>query len=361
MPFRDITPQEMNSIPNRVLIDVRSPGEFEEGTIPGSVNVPLFTNEERALIGTVYKQESPDAARRLAMMTVSPKIPQLVERMEELMQHGELVIFCWRGGMRSYSACTFMDLLKYPVRRLKGGYRAYREMVVEELATCEGLPSPLIVLHGMTGVGKTRLLLMLKERGHQILDLEKMANHRGSVFGSIGIGEASNQKTFDAALYEALRTLEPGRVVFMEAESKRIGRSVMPDWLEAAKHDGLHAVIEAPMKQRVQRLLEDYLPHDNEGIQTALRVALAKIRKRLKPADYQHLEDLFDQGDYAAFTAILLELYYDPRYQHKLEGYEGKRITVDATDLDQAAGQLDKLADELSDKPRPVVTSAFSE
>ncbi|HEU4962855.1 MAG TPA: tRNA 2-selenouridine(34) synthase MnmH [Bacilli bacterium] len=361
MPFRDLTAPEIYSIPNRVLIDVRSPSEFAEGTIPGSVNVPLFTDEERVLIGTTYKQESPAAARRLAMMTVSPKIPQLVEQMEELMKHGELVIFCWRGGMRSYSACTFMDLLKYPVKRLKGGYRAYRQMVLEKLALQERLDAPLIVLHGLTGVGKTRILLQLKERGHQVLDLEKLANHRGSVFGAVGLGKPSNQKSFDSGLFEALRTLDPNRAVFMEAESKRIGRSVMPDWLEEAKHAGIHVVIEASMDKRVERLIEDYLPHDNAAIHTALEDSLQKIRKRFQPADYTALEDLFNQGDYETFTAQLLEQYYDPRYEHKLAEYEGDKQHINADDLDEAVAQLERLGDKLSDAPRPIVTAQEEE
>ena len=270
MSFKDIAVHDVDSVEGRIFVDVRSPGEFAEGTIPGSVNVPIFTDEERAMIGTVYKRESPAAARRLAMMTVSPKIPQVVAEMEELMKKGQLVVFCWRGGMRSYAACTFMSLLKYPVLRLRGGYRAYRQRVMEELAAYEGLKSPLIVLHGMTGVGKTRLLLMLKERGQQVLDLEGMANHRGSVFGAIGMGTPYNQKTFESLLWEALQGLDPERPVFMEAESKRIGRSVMPEWLMDDKMAGIHVMIQASMDARVERLLEDYVPHGDQTIVTEL-------------------------------------------------------------------------------------------
>ncbi|MGB8955256.1 MAG: tRNA 2-selenouridine(34) synthase MnmH [Tumebacillaceae bacterium] len=347
MRFKEIEAEELYDVQGRVLVDVRSPSEFAESTIPGSVNVPLFTDEERAMIGTVYKQESPAAARRLAMLTVSPKIPQIVEQMEDLMKQGELVIFCWRGGMRSYAACTFMDLLRYPIKRLRGGYRAYRQLVVDQLGRYEGVASPVVVLHGMTGVGKTRLLLMLKERGHQVLDLEGMANHRGSVFGAIGLGKPHNQKTFEAQLWEGVRELDPNRPVFMEAESRRIGRSVMPEWLDQNKKEGTHVLITAPVAERVERLMEDYLPHENEAVRIALADALETIRRRMSRDDFEEYQGYLNQHEYAAFTAKLLRDYYDPKYKHALSGYDGEMITIDAEDLDRAAEQLEAVATRL--------------
>jgi tRNA 2-selenouridine synthase len=347
MAFQEIDVHELYDVKGRILVDVRSPGEFAEGTIPGSVNIPLFTDEERAQIGTVYKQDSPAAARRLAMLIVSPKIPQLIDQMEPLLQQGELIIFCWRGGMRSYAACTFMDLLKYPVRRLKGGYRAYRQLVTETLSTYPGLPSPLIVLHGLTGVGKTRILLMLKEHGQQVLDLEEMANHRGSVFGSIGLGRPNNQKTFDGLLFETLRTLDPRRPVFMEAESRRIGHAVMPEWLERDKKQGLHVLIEAPLEVRVRRLLEDYVSHENEAVQSKLAEALYSIQKRIRREDFEGLKSLLDSQQYGPFCERILDLYYDPKYLHTLKNYEGEMIRIDATDLVRAVDELLRLSKQV--------------
>lgn len=347
MSFQEIGVHDIHNLPERILIDVRSPGEFAEGTIPGAVNVPLFTDEERAMIGTVYKRESPAAARRLAMLTVSPKIPQLVEQMEPLLAQGELVIFCWRGGMRSFAACTFMDLLKYPVRRLKGGYRAYRQMVIDYLDVYKGLTAPLIVLHGMTGVGKTRILQLLQERGQQVLDLEDMANHRGSVFGAIGLGEPHNQKTFDSLLFEELRLLDPSRPVYMEAESRRIGRSVMPEWLDRDKKAGLHVLIEAPMNKRVDRLFEDYIPHQNEAVQAGLAEALLSIQKRIRREDFEEMRDKLENKRYEEFCEQILGLYYDPKYRHKLASYDGEILTVDATDLDRAVAELERLGGQL--------------
>ncbi|MBL0388480.1 tRNA 2-selenouridine(34) synthase MnmH [Tumebacillus sp. ITR2] len=348
MGFHELDAKELYDVSGRVLIDVRSPGEFAEGTIPGAVNVPLFTNDERAMIGTVYKQESPAAARRLAMLTVSPKIPQLVEQMEELMKQGELVIFCWRGGMRSFAACTFMSLLKYDVKRLRGGYRAYRQLVLEGLAVYDGLPSPPIVLHGMTGVGKTRLLLMLKERGHQVLDLEGMANHRGSVFGAIGLGKPHSQKIFDSMLWESIRELNPEKPIFMEAESRRIGHSVMPEWLEQDKIHGQHVLIEASLGSRVERLMDDYLAQgDQEVLKKGLNDALTSIQKRMPRDLLLELRAMLEQQEYARFTGQLLEGYYDPKYEHKLKTYQSEMLTVDADDLDRAVLRLEVLSDQV--------------
>jgi tRNA 2-selenouridine synthase len=347
MAFRELDVHDLYSVQNRILVDVRSPGEFAESTVPGAINVPLFSDEERAMIGTVYKQESPAAARRLAMLTVSPKIPQLIEQMEPLLQQGELVLFCWRGGMRSYAACTFMDLLKYPVRRLHGGFRAYRQFVVEKLEQTHGLESTLIVLHGLTGVGKTRLLDGLKERGQQVLDLEKMANHRGSVFGAIGLGQSNNQKTFESQLWESIRELDPSRPVFMEAESRRIGRSVMPGWLDINKKEGVHVLIEAPIDVRVQNLIEDYVPHENEHVRKGLADALYSIQKRIRREEFESLRLHLEAHEYAAFCKEILELYYDPKYVHALQGYEGEMLTIDAADLDKAVLRLEVLADQV--------------
>jgi tRNA 2-selenouridine synthase len=348
MGFQEIEAKQLYDVQRRILVDVRSPGEFAEGSIPGSVNVPLFSDEERAMIGTIYKQDSPAAARRMAMLTVSPKIPQIVEQMEGLMQDGELVVFCWRGGMRSFAACTFMGLLKYPVTRLRGGYRAYRQLVLEQLAEYRGLPSPPIVLHGMTGVGKTRLLLMLKERGHQVLDLEGMANHRGSVFGWIGLGKPHNQKMFDSSLWESIRQFDPARPIFMEAESRRIGHSVMPEWLEQDKIHGQHVLIEASLEQRVERLMDDYLAQqDQDRLKKELGDALQSIQKRIPRVQLQELQAMLERQEYARFCGELLESYYDPKYLHKLNTYKTEMLTVDADDLDRAVLRLEVLADQV--------------
>ncbi|MCK9905796.1 tRNA 2-selenouridine(34) synthase MnmH, partial [Frankia sp. Cpl3] len=177
------------------LIDVRSPGEFARDTIPGAVNIPLFSDRERAQVGIMYKQEGQAAAQWLGMQLVSPKMETLMQSVRQRAEEtGEApVMFCWRGGMRSRAMATFSAFSGLQVGRLIGGYRAYRQHVVKTIEPYQ-VKAPVYLLHGMTGVGKTELLRRLEEKGYPVLDLERMAGHRGSVFGHIGSGKPANQK-----------------------------------------------------------------------------------------------------------------------------------------------------------------------
>ncbi len=220
-----------------VFIDVRSLGEFAEATIPGAINIPIFSDEERAAIGTIYKNENPEKARELGLEIVSPKLPGLVKAVKEASKSGTPVLFCWRGGSRSESLCSILRLMKMSGYRLEGGYKAYRQFILEELANYD-FPPKLLVLHGFTGGGKTEILHRLAKLGHPVLDLEGLAGHRGSAFGSIGIEDVRGQKQFDALLYNRLEELKDQPYVLMEAESKRIGRVNMPDYLFEQKNNG---------------------------------------------------------------------------------------------------------------------------
>lgn len=242
------------------VIDVRSPGEFARESIPGAVNIPLFSDSERAQVGTMYKQEGQAAAQWLGMQIVSPKMDAL---MQAIRQRGEEqgeppTIFCWRGGMRSRAMATFATFSGLRVRRLQGGYRAYRQHVLETIEPYE-LQVPVYLLHGMTGVGKTELLARLENKGVPVIDLERMAGHRGSVFGHIGKGKPANQKMFDARLFETLRKYKDAPFFVMEAESKRIGNAILPSFLMQAKEQAVHIQLTAPLEVRVQRIYDEYV------------------------------------------------------------------------------------------------------
>ena len=236
--FSELTYEALKDRKDLVWIDVRSEGEFEESMIPGSFNVPLFNSEERAEIGTIYKQESPGRARWVGLEIASQKLPALVKAIIELTAGKTPVIYCWRGGMRSKTVATILDLMGISAIQLTGGYRGYRQYVTGILAsmTVDDLP-PLIVIHGMTGVGKTTLLRLLAGEGEPVLDLEGLARHRGSVFGGIGLNPA-NQRQFDSLLYDELQSLRGKPYLLMEAESKRVGRATLPDFLMDAKKNG---------------------------------------------------------------------------------------------------------------------------
>lgn len=229
--MKEITAEQLMEQWHAVPVDVRSPIEYEESHIPGAVNIPLFTNEERIEIGTLYKQKGNMAARWRAMEIVAPKIPAILEAIKDVQESvGRTIIYCARGGMRSGAVAVFLELAGLEAIRLAGGYKAYRQFILERLPSL--IPNQAIVLHGMTGTGKTELLQKLKKKGYPVLDLEEMAGHRGSLFGEMGIEkEGNNQKTFDSLLYEGLKEIKGSAFFIIEAESQRIGKARQPEKL----------------------------------------------------------------------------------------------------------------------------------
>jgi tRNA 2-selenouridine synthase len=334
------------------LIDVRSPGEFARDTIPGAVNIPLFSDAERAQVGITYKREGQAAAQWLGMQIVSPKMESLMQAIRQRAEEcGEPpTIFCWRGGMRSKAMATFATFSGIPVRRLIGGYRAYRQHVVKTIEPYE-LQVPVYLLHGMTGVGKTELLRRMEAKGYPVLDLERMAGHRGSVFGHIGKGRPANQKMFDARLFEALRRHRNAPFLLMEAESKRIGNAVLPPFLLEAKERAVHIQLTAPLEVRIQRLYEEYVapyvwrPDFAENVQAAF----AAISRRIPTEQAAFLRESLQGGDYRSAIATLLVYYYDPRYLNKQKDYVTQvHHQVDASDLQKAEKQIGIIIEERS-------------
>lgn len=332
---------------NYIPVDVRSPSEYAEATIPGAINIPLFTDEERALVGTTYKEKGQNEAKWLGMELVSPKLPVMLRQLKDLMGEGKLpVLFCWRGGMRSMSTATFARFSGLAVSRLTGGYREYRRTILN-LLNESLLPEKTFVLHGMTGVGKTLILDQLREWKEPVIDLESFAGHRGSVFGSIGL-EEKNQKAFDSLLFQGLWELkqESRPYMFIEAESRRIGRIVLPNFLLEAKKNGTHFLISAPLEIRVDRICEDYItPYEKEEwflnrVHEAFRTIAPRMETSVRNDCYRYLME----KKYRLFIRTLLSNYYDPRYSFKKDEYPCEFIEIDATDIESAARQIKEAA-----------------
>jgi len=311
----DITIEELKALVQPILVDVRSEGEFTEATIPGSVNIPLFNNAERVEVGTTYTQTSPSLARELGLRIVSPKLPDIIKKVEELSKKGSLVLFCWRGGMRSKSLATVVDLMGVTVYRLQGGYKAYRSQVVDFFEA--KLPFQVVVLRGNTGVGKTEFLGKLRAEGYPAIDLEKLANNRGSVFGAVGLGSSPSQKKFEGLLYEELQLLSKFPYVIVECESKRIGRVTLPTSFFTAMQEGTQILHYDSLKNRVQRLVKEYTAVPN-ALQE-IEVALARLIKTLGHVKVQELRTLLDEGCLDVFTERLLVEYYDKLYAYPNE------------------------------------------
>lgn len=349
--MKEITVEELQTIKNPIIIDIRSPIEFKDGAIPEAINIPLFTDKEREEIGTIYKHEGQAVAKWRAMEFVSPKIPSLLQQIKAAKSNGEeLVIHCWRGGMRSKAVVTFLEFAGIYAMKLTGGYKAYRQYILEHIPTM--FPDKAIVLHGLTGVGKTEVLKKLKSFGYPTLDLEEMAAHRGSIFGTIGLGEGNNQKIFDSLLYKGLREIHDSTHFVMEAESKRIGKAVQPQELMDKKMKGINIYIHTPIEQRVKHLVNEYvLPYKNEPwYHDQISLGMEKILRRVKDIEMKKaLVQTLETKNYQEMIGILLEHYYDPRYDHATHEYDGKFINVYAEDYNEASfkvmAEIDKLMD----------------
>lgn len=316
-----------------ILVDVRSSGEYEEFHIPGSLNIPLFTNEERSEVGTIYKQVSVEAAKERGLEIASAKLPELYKQFRDLKGKGPIVIYCWRGGMRSRTMATVMSLMGLNVNRLLGGIRSYRQWVQEQLEHYE-LHIPCYVLAGHTGTGKTELLHRLHKDGYPVLDLEGLAGHRGSIFGHIG-QQPRNQKMFDALLLDRLTVLQQKRVSYLilEGESRRLGKVVLPGFLMEAKQKGSVLQVHLPLEERVRNLLKDYDPREHTQ---DILAAYQLITRRLHTPIAQQIAASLQAEEYEQAIALMLEHYYDPKYEHAGLMYEQTPLDIYAVNVDEA-------------------------
>ncbi|MFZ7944370.1 MULTISPECIES: tRNA 2-selenouridine(34) synthase MnmH [Bacillaceae] len=351
--MKEITVEDLLKLKEPVIIDIRSPIEFKDGAIPGAINVPLFSNDERQEVGTIYKHEGQAAAKWKAMEFVSPKIPDLLKAIHSYQTGGELVIHCWRGGMRSKAVVTFLEFAGIYAWRLVGGYKAYRHHILEQIPSI--IPNQAVVIHGMTGVGKTEVLKILAKEGYPVLDLEEMAGHRGSIFGTIGLGEGHNQKIFDSLLFKGLQEIAGSDYFLVEAESKRIGKAVQPEELMDVKFKGINIYIHSSPEQRVKQLVSEYvLPYEQEPWYfEKIALGIEKVLKRVKDAAIRNrLMESLHEKDYREMILILLEHYYDPRYDHARQEYEGEFFDIVAENPLDAATKIAAQLDELSFLPQ---------
>ncbi|MDP4127400.1 MAG: tRNA 2-selenouridine(34) synthase MnmH [Bacillota bacterium] len=340
--IKEIKVEELKSLDHPILVDVRSEGEFAEATIPGSVNLPLLDNEERAEVGTTYTQSSPNLAREQGLRIISPKLPDLVKKVEQLSKEGPLVLFCWRGGMRSKSLASVAELMGIPVYRLQGGYKAYRNQVVDFFKN--RLPFQVVVLRGNTGVGKTELLGHLRANGYPAIDLEKLANNRGSVFGAMGLGDPPSQKKFEGLLYEELESLSEFPYIIVECESKRIGRVMLPTSFFEAMQEGTQILLYDSLENRVQRLLKEYTAVPN-ALQE-IEVALLRLIKTLGHIKVGELQSLLQTGQLDLFTKRLLVEYYDKLYSYPNEPTSGYTFYLNHEEPMKALRELAFYLDE---------------
>ncbi|MBM7854467.1 tRNA 2-selenouridine synthase [Desulfohalotomaculum tongense] len=336
--YRDITIDEAMSTNNACYIDLRSENEYAEDRIPGAINVPLFNNEERARIGTVYKQVSVEEAKKLGLEIAGSKLSKLYQQIKEYSKGKILIVYCWRGGMRSQFVASVLSSMGLPVRRIVGGYKAYRKQVYSYLYNVE-LPHNAVVLHGLTGVGKTHILERLEAMGAPVLDLENLAANRGSVYGKINMPPSPSQKLFETKLAEKLKSFEKVNYFFVECESRRLGRLYVPPAVYKKINTGCRVLLYASLSTRVKRIIADYTGGENKNIRE-LQESTAKLAKYLGKNKVEELNQMLEQQEFEAVFTYLLTKYYDPLYKYPQQPDNNYDCNVDCENLDLAAEKI---------------------
>jgi tRNA 2-selenouridine synthase len=315
----------IKDINNFVIIDVRTKEEFEEAHIPKAINLPLFTKKEKDLISKIYYKEGEKKARIYALKFIAPKIYRIIKEIEFLKKNNEdkrIIIYCWRGGMRSFSITILANLLGFRILKLKGGFRAFRKYTlqrIEELVKNKRF----IVICGFAGTGKTRILKKLKESNFPVIDLEDLAQHRGSIFGNIGLKERK-QKMFDILLWQELERLKYERFIIVEGESKKIGNLEIPKAFWEKMQEGLNIYLELPLKERVEIIKKDYL---NENIdKKELLKIIKKLEKRIDKKVFENLLRAIENKKWEKLIELLLINYYDKLYLKSFPKYFIKEI-----------------------------------
>jgi tRNA 2-selenouridine synthase len=300
------------------VVDVRSPKEFSQGHIPGAVSMPLFDDDERAVVGTTYTRIGKDEALLKGLEFVGPKMKDFVARAKALASGNEILVNCWRGGMRSGAMAWLFGFSGLKASVLEGGYKAYRHHIREALSK-----GPQIkILGGMTGSGKTEILHHLSNLGEQVLDLEGLANHKGSAFGALGQQEQPTTEQFENDLAERWLAFDPGKPVWVEDESRSIGRVIIPDPFLDRMAGAQVLFIEVPFETRVNRLFEEYGGFDPQE----LIVLVSKISKRLGSDIAKAATDDLQSGNIKDAVARVLK-YYDKTYQYGISKRDNSKVT----------------------------------
>lgn len=324
------------------IIDVRSPAEYAEDHLPGAINLPVLDDAERAQVGTIYKQVSPFDARKIGGALVAANAARHIAG--PLADRGgswRALVYCWRGGQRSGSFATILSQIGWRIERIDGGYKAWRALVVDRVQN-RPVPAPVIVLDGNTGSAKTAILSRLADRGWQVIDLEGLAHHRGSLFG--GHAEAQpSQKMFEGRLAAALEALDPARPVLVEAESSRVGALTVPKALWQAICAAPRVRLDVPVEARAAYTATRYddMVSDPDRV-AAIVAALARLHPAERVAGWQAQ---VAARDWHGLAGGLLRDHYDPRYlKHRLRYAVGEKAVVsveDLRDVDAAAARVE--------------------
>lgn len=299
------------------VLDARSEGEFSQSHIPNAFNIPILNNQERIEVGTLYKNEGSEKATLKGFELVGPRFHQIQKEAIELFPERKIILYCWRGGMRSQILSWLLSMVGFKIFRIKGGYKTYRTFTYQEVRK----KRKILVLGGKTGVGKTVLLEQLRRKGEQTIDLEGLANHKGSSFGSIGQKPQPTVEQFENFLAEEMLKLDTENVLWLENESRKIGRIILPDLLNNQMKSAPLIDIQKSETERVQHISEEYgsLPKAD------LIAAIKRLSKKLGGLRTQKAIDDVEHEKTANWVENVL-IYYDKAYDFDLEKHESQQV-----------------------------------
>jgi tRNA 2-selenouridine synthase len=316
------------------VIDVRSPSEFSTGHIPDAINIPLFDDRERETVGIKYKKEGRIRAIINGLELSGPKMSTKLEQALSAAKDGKLLVHCWRGGMRSEAMAWLFSLGDLETEILDGGYKSYRHQVLGYL----GQKRNYIILGGLTGSGKTEILRKMKSMGHQVIDLEGLACHKGSAFGSLGQPPQPSSEHFANLLFTELEKTDPGKVVWLEDESKNIGTVFMPDRFYFNMQGSPVVAIIMDIKTRMPRLLREYSAQSREELLASVR----KIRKRLGGDNTHESVESIESGNFERAIEITLN-YYDKAYMYGIKRRGERNVRYVETVTDEISENIQKI------------------
>ncbi len=330
---------QLTDAPFDEIVDVRSPAEFAEDRVAGAISLPVLSNEERARVGTIYKQDSPFSARKLGAGIISRNIARHLERhFADKPGSYRPLVYCWRGGQRSGAMGVILQQIGWRAETLEGGYRSWRRLVTRRLYDT-AVPAPVVLLDGNTGTAKTDILSRMAKLGHQVIDLEGLAGHRGSTFGAMPGGQPA-QKGFESALAVAIDRLDPAQPVIIEAESSKVGARAVPPMLWQAMMAAPRIRLSAPLQARAVYLA---LAYRDIAANAAFASQLERLQGFHSRETMRRWQDLHAAGDWQALAGELMAIHYDPRYEKQRErasGETGEQIALpdlSVCSLDSAA------------------------
>jgi len=318
------------------VIDVRSPLEFEDGHIPRAINIPLFDNEERKVVGTLYKQQGRDRAVLEGLELIGPKLSEKVKLLQKQIEGKKILIHCWRGGLRSNNMAWLFNTAGFDVTLLEGGYKAYRRYIRERWAEKRKYK----ILGGKTGSGKSKILDILKNKGCQVLDLEGIALHKGSAFGNLDLDEQPTNEQFENNLYDTWSKLNPNEVIWVEDESRGIGKVSLPEVLFDYVRAYPVYFIDVPKEYRIKHLVDEYAVFSAES----LIAGINRISKRLGGLNTKLATEAIYQKDFGTAADILLG-YYDKAYLKGLASRDQNKVFTIETESDNAETNANLLCD----------------